>query len=33
MNLTPKQQGYLFFVFIAVLHSVAIAVMLFRLNG
>jgi hypothetical protein len=33
MKLTPTQQGYLFFAFLAILHSVAIAIMLFRLNG
>ena len=33
MKLTPTQQGYLFFALIAILHSVAIAIMLFGLNG
>jgi hypothetical protein len=33
MKLKPEHQGYLFFAVIAILHSVAIAVMLFGLNG
>lgn len=33
MKLTPMQQGTIFFVVIAVLHSIAIAIMVFGLNG
>jgi hypothetical protein len=33
MKLKPEHQGYLFFAVIAVVHTVAIGIMLFGLNG